>query len=690
MNTAKTNESWLIMIYLAGDNNLAQEMVVALQALSTTEFDAEAAVVAELDMTGRATGYRYDFTKSFKHAQLKGLAKSQAKTGQNLTETQQAMHKTRKVSKKRLRRRLENFRVSESSEKHYKEWLESDTEGKELQAWVKPDDSNTVPGWNTGDPEALSDFILWARKRYRSHKTMLLLSGHGDGVLNTNLMRDDRAGDSLTIVELREALKKGLQIPSQEDTIRSVGGSETQQTRPSDGKLDIIAFDACHMSMLEVAIDLEPYANILIGSEGLESGDGWPYARILEAASEAIDRDSKSSGDQTASVQRNQFEAKPEVFAKLIIHEYVEYYKEHGPLLFHSADLSAIDLRKVENLRKAVNDLSLELSRTLQNLDSKGATQNTSVSQVLQGIIYAHWRAQTYWFDQYVDLKDFCEQLGSAYGVPESAKSLSAKVIGILRGDIRGNGGVVIAAGCCGYAYQNSYGLSLYFPWNKIIPGYGSTGAESPLGDWRDFIAQVIDTTRRHVRRTGRSGGSDFEAVNKSKDANGKALEDALDAERDKAIEESTKGFMESLKNLGMNPNDHGALWSEISDNYEKEVSNLLKQKCELLMRSEMAVHEAVQIFKQEARSTVYTQRTVALEARVSSHRPRVSSHRPRVSSHRPRGDKIALSGGVTRTPESRQRQFKNLPPVEGYAYWPISEAALRNTIGLDDLEQED
>jgi hypothetical protein len=41
--------------------------------------------------------------------------------------------------------------------------------------------------------------------------------------------------------------------------------------------LDIIGFDACLMSMYEVAAALAPYGRYLVASELLEPGDGWDY-----------------------------------------------------------------------------------------------------------------------------------------------------------------------------------------------------------------------------------------------------------------------------------------------------------------------------------------------------------------------------------------------------------------------------
>src|SRR2546421_5341493 len=46
-------------------------------------------------------------------------------------------------------------------------------------------------------------------------------------------------------------------------------------------KVDLVGMDACLMTMLEVAYQIRDHAQILVGSEEVEPGDGWPHDRIL-------------------------------------------------------------------------------------------------------------------------------------------------------------------------------------------------------------------------------------------------------------------------------------------------------------------------------------------------------------------------------------------------------------------------
>ena len=106
------------------------------------------------------------------------------------------------------------------------------------------------------ESEALTGFAEWGLDHDKDRKlhSLLVLSGHGGGTSSDFLMKDDNAQDALSMEELRRALK----------TV----------TEEKGGKLDIIGFDACFMSMGEVAYEILEYADILIGAEGMEPAFG--------------------------------------------------------------------------------------------------------------------------------------------------------------------------------------------------------------------------------------------------------------------------------------------------------------------------------------------------------------------------------------------------------------------------------
>ena len=119
-----------------------------------------------------------------------------------------------------------------------------------------------LPNVDSGNPAVLRDFLLWGQRNYPAEHYMLVLWDHGSGwdpdsrSLARSISQDDPTGNVISITELPGAL---------------------QTTQP----IDIIAADACLMSMQEVAYEIRNCADYYVSSEELEPVSGYNYARIL-------------------------------------------------------------------------------------------------------------------------------------------------------------------------------------------------------------------------------------------------------------------------------------------------------------------------------------------------------------------------------------------------------------------------
>ena len=152
MSSDPNDKPWLVMLYLAGDNSLSEEMVLALQTLQAEGAPKGDRIFAQFDPSGVGlVSQRYAF---------KTLA-----------------------------------RGSGSKEA----FLESSR-----------DPNFTALETNMGSPRTLIDFIQWARGEAKvgkgTHRQFLILSGHGSGTTEDFLMKDEASMDSLTIDELRDLL----------------------------------------------------------------------------------------------------------------------------------------------------------------------------------------------------------------------------------------------------------------------------------------------------------------------------------------------------------------------------------------------------------------------------------------------------------------------------------------------------
>ena len=123
-----------------------------------------------------------------------------------------------------------------------------------------------LPELNTGDPEVLTGFIDWSVSNAPAEHYALIMWDHGSGLAGSNfdLFDIDQVNDHLTLQELSSALES-----------------------PNVPALDIVSFDACLMSMAEVADHLAQSASILVSSEEVVSVEGYDYTTLFQVLMES-------------------------------------------------------------------------------------------------------------------------------------------------------------------------------------------------------------------------------------------------------------------------------------------------------------------------------------------------------------------------------------------------------------------
>jgi hypothetical protein len=323
-----------------------------------------------------------------------------------------------------------------------------------------PEDLNQT---DTGNPAELSDFVAWGLGSFPSHRTMLIIWGHGDGfsvawdVTPTSRIRRKKRKKSthpsagrtteteLTPGELRKAFKSLI-------TRRGFPG------QPNRNKLiDIFGFDSCQMGTVEVYHQLTDIAGFAIGSEGSTPTSSWPYTRILKALKEKPA--TKSAG-----------------LAKLIVREYDKAYTRN---FGDGIDLSAC---KLSNLPvDAISGLVGPLKRLLRG------DQNT------RRLIAVRMDTQSY-NDDFVDLHDLCRQLGQQFRKNKGLKNACNKVTAATKE-------AVLLSKDRGPSAKDSNGLSIYFPRDsqrrdgRISPLYGELQIKET--HWKEFLDLYHKRKRR-------------------------------------------------------------------------------------------------------------------------------------------------------------------------------------------------
>lgn len=340
---------------------------------------------------------------------------------------------------------------------------------------------------DSGDPKTLISCCQWAIQNYPADNYMLIFWNHGTGIIDpatgkiinsvdlftfnnaTNKLDLDRSIGFLDIITILEQQQRGI---CWDDT---TGHYLTNQKLDealayicknylNGGKFSIVAFDACLMSMLEVANIIKPYANIMIGSQEVEFAAGWDYARAFNPL--AYSAPSKAD------------------LAKNIVKMYGQAYDNVTDDYTQSAmNLDTIDA--IEDNINIVARLLMECLKKQHNNSVKNAIYASS-----NKLLCTH-------FDEpsYIDLHHFLSNLQAnlkhfAFTNTSEGNTLTKALHDAIAQGLSLIEKNVIAY-ACGKNVSNARGISIYFPERRIHTSYRKTNFAAS-NDWPNFLAQYL------------------------------------------------------------------------------------------------------------------------------------------------------------------------------------------------------
>ncbi len=297
---------------------------------------------------------------------------------------------------------------------------------------------------NTGDPQTLRDFILWARNTYPAQHYYLSIADHGlgtQGIAYDDTNRDPATNrkDFLSTAELRATLRAA--------------------TNDGQRKIDVLHYDACLMALLENAYQVKDYADHLVASQNL----GWSvfaYAAYLPAQS--------SSAADAADA------AAPYAFADLaasvtaattprqLALQTVNAYFEHPALVRYPRTISALDLSRADAVRQATDAFAAALRANLANESVRNAVRNArSAAQKFDSREFYRITDD----DEYLDLYHFAQKVRE-YALDGAVQTAAQGVMDAVR-----NSGFVIAERHQSGTFQEvfwdldrAHGIGIYFP----------------------------------------------------------------------------------------------------------------------------------------------------------------------------------------------------------------------------------
>ena len=345
--------------------------------------------------------------------------------------------------------------------------------------------SETRP-MDSGDPKTLISFCEHAIKQYPAQSYALILWNHGTGIIDprhykiinpadlfmfnpkTNKLELDRSTGFIDLLSYKDMDRRGVCIDS------TTGNYLTNQKLESalheiytrllhNKKLSLIGFDACLMSMIEIANISKEYANIMIGSQEVELGTGWNYARVLQPlASNNID-------------------------CATFAHHIVTAYQDSYHQITNDFTQSAVNLTNINLLEQNIHSVALLLIECLL------AQKNNSVRTAIK--LSRNKKVCTS-FDEpsYTDLHHFYKNLQSnlskfLMNTPTKNHLINKLNLALTKGNK-----LILASVLANVAGKNlkmARGLSIYFPETRIHSSYLKTNF-AKKNAWLSFLSHYL------------------------------------------------------------------------------------------------------------------------------------------------------------------------------------------------------
>jgi hypothetical protein len=469
------NEIWTVMVYMAGDNNLAEDMVRALKSMFSVGSRKNLRVFAYFDAGLRPAAFKIP---------------TREERGRTIERTHPDRPQTAR---------------SESSDRFL--------ENEGFLAMMRDMEMDGAPVLSA--QEALERFVTCAVCDSPADRYMLVLSGHGNGAAGGDFLTARKRANGLTVSTLKSTLANINRFFR--------GHASGRNGRPIFDTLDILGMDSCNMSTAEVAYEVRGLAQFAVGAEGWEPNTGWPWSHILDRLVQI----SEKPGDLT-----------PRRVAETLVEEYTLFYASDYTIAEVSTDQAAIDVQGVANLARSlkgrdslpglmIRALGARYENAVRAVGERGLSMLTfngpeHDAEIKDAILLARWESQGFKDERNVDMADFClnlarrctdignkrdgQQSGLAADIAESCLRAVAAIEGP---DGPGQRKAVILSGYCGPAFQHAHGLSVFFPWNRTTDATGVTDLSQyrklDFGfdtDWARFLDVFTISTQRDSRKT--------------------------------------------------------------------------------------------------------------------------------------------------------------------------------------------
>ncbi|MCL5037877.1 MAG: clostripain-related cysteine peptidase [Chloroflexi bacterium] len=226
---------WTILYYLAGNNNISQDMILKAARLEQAGSNKDVNIAVQMAQP--------------ENSPYPGVTRFKIEKNPNKV-------RIPKVTETRVYRAGSNFKKSE------------------LPTLVSPP-LEKIDNAAMNDPKVLTDFIAWGMKSYPADHYLVVIMDHGYGFVGT--VEDNKQDKVLSLPEIKQALKG-----AQEETGK---------------KIDILGLDSCLMQQAETAYQFRDHAGYLLASEEVEYPLGMPEGNMAKRLQEELEKGEVTPAD---------------------------------------------------------------------------------------------------------------------------------------------------------------------------------------------------------------------------------------------------------------------------------------------------------------------------------------------------------------------------------------------------------
>lgn len=337
-----------------------------------------------------------------------------------------------------------------------------------------------IQNMDSGDPKTLISCCEWGITNYPAENYALILWNHGTGIIDprpykiinpaelftfnpdTSKFELDRTMGFLDLLYFMDHEERGICWDNSTGNYLTNAKfeyalEEICRRFLNNKKFSIVAFDACLMSMVEIANILKKYSDIMVGSQEVELGTGWNYQQALAPlADSSIDK---------------------YTFAKNIVAAFQRTYSQ----ITNDYTQSAIDLKFMSRLEHNIHEVAYMLNICLD------VQENQSVTQAIKAA--RNKRICTH-FDEpsYIDLYCFYNNLEQ--NVRQFTLQRNHEIKTELIQSLKDGKSLIqqaVFANTAGKNLKDAQGLSIYFPESRIHSSYEKTEF-AKKNNWFAFI----------------------------------------------------------------------------------------------------------------------------------------------------------------------------------------------------------